>query len=168
MLDNIVRDWTIAVDGILLRGDVDMCELPKVSRKVDEYRGAGMDRPVEIEMGYEKMELTFEMSKMDAQTQSLVALGGNNRKIVKVYGYTVGIDGTESGFTDEMIGLMKDVDQISLKPGDKTKIKMTMTCDKYARTISGTEVFYSDPLNLVMRVNGVDQYTLRRQYLGIS
>ena len=167
VLKSITRDWSVMADGTLLRGDVDKCNLPEIVRETEKYRGGGMDRAILIELGFKEMELMFEMTSMDENVQSLAAITVNNRRLFKVFGYTVGYDGTQSGFTDECQGMIHKLDKIDLEAGKKVKVKATVSVDWYRRTVNDVVTMYSDPLNLILMVNGVDMYATRRARLGM-
>ena len=73
MLPKIIKDAILTVEGRGYAGIIDNIEWPKITRKTDEYRAGGMFGPVDIDLGQEKMELTFEASE---QTAEMIALYG--------------------------------------------------------------------------------------------
>ena len=54
MLNDILKNMSLFVDGRGYAGNVDELNLPKLALKTEEFRGGGMDAPIEIDMGMEK------------------------------------------------------------------------------------------------------------------
>ena len=67
MLPKILKNFNAFVDGRGYAGRIDEISLPKLSIKTEEHRAGGMDIPVAIDMGMEKLEaeLTFSTSVLD-------------------------------------------------------------------------------------------------------
>lgn len=166
-LKKIIRDFSLAIDGVVFRGDCDMVSIPEFTKKMDEYRGGGMDAPVEVSLGYEKKELEFELTAADPSVVRLIGIGEEDFKLFTIYAYTKGFDNSEEGIKIECQGEVKKLDKRDLKPGDKTKLKFTVAVHWYKETQGGVVVLEHDPLNLKMTVNGVDKYNTRRTLLGL-
>jgi UDP-N-acetylmuramoyl-L-alanyl-D-glutamate--2,6-diaminopimelate ligase len=56
MLPKILKNFNVFVDGRGYAGKIDEITLPKLTIKTEEYRAGGMDIPVSIDMGMEKLE----------------------------------------------------------------------------------------------------------------
>lgn len=166
-LKKIVRDFSLAIDGQVFRGDCDMVSIPEFSKKMEEYRGGGMDAPVEVGLGYEKKELEFELTAHDQESVRLIGVGEEDFKLFTVYVYAKGFDNTEEGIKIEVQGEVKKLDKRDLKTGDKVKLKFTVAVHWYKETQNGQVVLEHDPLNLKLVVNGIDQYQNRRTLLGL-
>ena len=167
-IKSIFRDFTLFVDGQLFTGDVSDVEIPKLRWKVDEYRGGGMDIPVEIKLGHEKIELGFTLTSHSDYIYQRYGLAQGNNKIFKFFGDMVDYDGTETGVQIEVHGFMRELDPGSIKPGDKTNHKVTVACDYMKHVIGNTTVLEIDALNKKFIVNGVDQSAQARQNLGMN
>ncbi|SMG63879.1 Phage major tail tube protein, partial [methanotrophic bacterial endosymbiont of Bathymodiolus sp.] len=59
MLDDILKNMALFVDGRGFAGNVEELTLPKLTLKTEEFRNGGMDAPIEVEMGMEKLESEF-------------------------------------------------------------------------------------------------------------
>jgi P2 family phage contractile tail tube protein len=44
---------------------VEELTLPKLTLKTEEFRNGGMDAPIEVEMGMEKLESEFTLTRFD-------------------------------------------------------------------------------------------------------
>ena len=54
----VLKNMNLFVDGRGYAGRVDEIELPKLTLKTEEHRAGGMDVPVLIDLGMDKMEST--------------------------------------------------------------------------------------------------------------
>ncbi len=54
-----LKNMNLFNDGINYAGQVVEITLPKLSRKMEEYRGGGMNGPVQIDLGQEALELQW-------------------------------------------------------------------------------------------------------------
>lgn len=78
-LPRILKHFNVFADGISHAGEVEEITLPKLTRKLEEYRAGGMNGPIDIDLGNEKLELE-------------TTYGGLMRDILKQYGTTT-VDG---------------------------------------------------------------------------
>lgn len=70
----LLKNMNLFVDGRGFAGRIDEIELPKLTLKTEEHRAGGMDLPVEVEMGMEKLESTFTISDYDPEVFRLFGL----------------------------------------------------------------------------------------------
>lgn len=59
MIPEVLHNTNMFISGISLQGDVPGLSLPKVTVKVEEYRAGGMDAPIDMDMGLEKLDASF-------------------------------------------------------------------------------------------------------------
>ena len=55
-LPRVLKNMNLFVDGRGYAGRIDEIQLPKLTLKTEEHRAGGMDLPVEIDLGMEKLE----------------------------------------------------------------------------------------------------------------
>jgi Phage tail tube protein FII len=72
VLPKILRNFNVFVDGRGYAGKIDEITLPKLTIKTDEYRAGGMDIPINIDMGMEKLEADFTFSEYVYRTLSAI------------------------------------------------------------------------------------------------
>ena len=65
MLPKILKNFNLFVDGRGYAGRVDEITLPKLTIKTEEFQGAGMSAPVEIDLGMEKLEMDMRFSEYE-------------------------------------------------------------------------------------------------------
>ena len=166
-LKNIMRDFTLFVNGTLFSGDVEDVNTPKLTKKMEEYRGGGMDVPVEIALGMEKLELDFELSSHDPMIYSTFGLSQGTDHIFKIYAHLISHGGQETGVEITTNGQIKSIDPGSWKPGTKSTKKVMVNCTYYKHVVGGVSVFEIDAFQKKWIVNGVDLNASARGFLGL-
>ena len=73
-LPRVLKNMNLFVDGRGYAGRVDEIQLPKLTLKTEEHRAGGMDIPVEIELGMEKLEAQLTISDYDPEVFKLFGL----------------------------------------------------------------------------------------------
>ena len=59
-LPSKLKNFNLFGDGNVWRALIDSVTLPKLTRKVEEWRGGGMHGPIEVDLGHEKIEMSFK------------------------------------------------------------------------------------------------------------
>jgi len=162
-----LKNFNVFADGDNWMGLVGEVQLPKLAKKVEQWRGGGMLSEVDIEMGLEKMEVELK-------------LGGMVVKALRMFG-AVGVSGTMLRFVgayqEDGIGLVKpaelvmrgmvtEVDPGSAKVGDNTEWPMKATLSYIKWTINGRTEVEIDVLNCVMIIDGIDRMAAIRAAIG--
>jgi len=166
MIPQILKNFDLFVSYRGKAGVVDEVTLPKLTMKTDEHRAGGMDAPIELEMGMEKMESNFTLSQYDAQTLPLFGLSNGADIPLTFKGALLGNAGLIVPVQAKMRGLLKEVDFGTAKMGDKTQIKFAMAVRYYQLIMDGVVIYEIDIENMVRIVNGVDQLLLERAAIG--
>ena len=165
MLPKVLKNFNVYVDGRGYAGRVDEITLPKLTVKTEEYQGAGMCAPVEIDMGLEKLEMDLTFSEYDQELFKLFGLTNGSEFGLTIRGALQG-----SGTSPVIInvrGYFKEMDFDSWKPAEKATLKCSVACNYYKLTIDGVELIEIDLINMIRNVNGVDQLSEVRQALQI-
>jgi uncharacterized protein len=167
MISNILRNFMVWVDGNGLMGSGDTCKLPELSLKMEEYRGGGMDTPLEIELGTEKLESEFTLNGIDPQIYKLFGLAPGINKAYTIRGHLASEDGTTTGIVVNMRARIKKIVCDNWEAGAKTKSTISLAVD-YMKIKHGSSLLIEiDPTNGVRIVNGVDQLANQRVNLGL-
>lgn len=142
---------------------------PKLTRKMEEYRGGGMSRAVKVDMGGEPLEME-------------ATYGGPMRSILRqhgmlnmsgVYQRFVGSflnDDTGGVDTIEIVtrGRHEEIDMGEWKPGEDTEFKVKSNLTYYKLTWNGVVEIEIDVLGMVEMVGGVDLMAPHREALGLG
>jgi P2 family phage contractile tail tube protein len=155
------------VDGRGYAGRVDEIELPKLTLKTEEHRAGGMDLPVEIDLGMEKLETSLTISDYDAEVFKLFGLLDRQDTPVTVRGAIQRQGEPAQAVGISLRGGWKEIDSGTWKPGDKSTLKVSVALNYFRLTIAGEEVVEVDAKNLVRKVGGVDQMAEIRNAIGL-
>ena len=155
-------------DGNSYLGLVSSLTLPKLTRKLQNYRGGGMSGSVAVDFGLDDDALTLEWS-----------IGGLDELVLQQWGSTSDIQlrfagslqrddtGDVSAVEVMMRGRHKEFDFGEYKQGEDTETKVTTQCTYFKLTIDGKELIEIDTVNMVEVVNGVDRLAEHRTALGL-
>lgn len=167
MLNDIFKNMNLFVDGRGYAGNVEELTPPKLTMKTEEFRNGGMDAPVEVEMGMEKLEASFSLTKYDSGILALWGLAPGQTKPLTFRGSLAGEDGVEKPVVIQLQGMLKEVDPGSWKPGERATLKGMVAVRYYKQSINGQVVHEIDVPNMIRVINGVDQLALTRRNLGM-
>lgn len=143
---------------------------PKLARKMEGYRGGGMNGSVKADLGMSDDGIQIEWT-----------LGGLDLIAIRQWGATkadgvplrwVGAyqqDDTGETVAVEIVvrGRHEEIDMGDAAPGEDTEHKISTTCSYYKLIVNGNEEIEIDLLNFIEKVNGVDMLEAQRKALGI-
>lgn len=166
MLPRHLRNFTAFVDGVGQAGSIQETTLPVLTLKTDEHRAGGMDAPVDIDLGMEKLELTMVVSSYTRdQFKAYGALGVGVPLTIRG---AIQRQGEEAqAVVIKMLGTAKVVDRGTWSAGEKASTTITYTLTKYQELIAGQRVVNIDVENMIREIDGVDQLASQRRALGI-
>lgn len=167
-LPNKLKNFNVFYNGDNFLGKCTEVELPKLTRKVEEYRGGGMNGPVSVDLGMEKLEMTH-------------TYGGFMREIYREYGIPVasGVlmrfagayqrDDIGDALAVEIVarGRHTEIDPGSAKAGDDTEFKVTSALTYLKITVDGTTEIEIDFENFVETIGGIDRLAEQRAAIGL-
>lgn len=144
--------------------------LPTLSRKMEAWRGAGMDGPVKVDMGHSDDGIQLEWT-----------LGGYDLTVLRQFGAvkadgvllrwagSVQRDDTAEVSAVEVVvrGRHEELDFGDSEAGEDTEHSVTTTCSYYKLTIDGNVEIEIDLLNFVFMVNGNDMLAEHRAAIGL-
>lgn len=131
-----------------------------------EHRAGGMDIPVAIDMGMEKLEAELTFSEYDPELFRLFGLVDGNAVSLTLRGGLQG-SGDAEAVVVNLRGQFKELDPGNWKPADRATLKCTVSIRYYKLTIDRRELIEIDAENMVRKINGVDQMSSLRTALGI-
>jgi len=153
-----LKDLNLFNEGASYLGEIASVTLPKLTRKLEDWRGGGMDGTVKIDMGGEPLEMEF-------------TTGGPMLDVLRQFGNTsasgvflrfAGVyqsDGTGQIDTVDITvrGRHEEVDMGEAKVGEGGEFKVKSQLAYYRLDWNGQEVIEIDVINGVFRVDGVDR-----------
>jgi P2 family phage contractile tail tube protein len=165
-MPKVIKHFNLFVDGRGYAGRVDEVTEPKLSIKKEEFRGGGMDAPVDIDMGMEKIELQFTLVEHDPAIYRQFGLVDGNAVRVSLRQALA----DDAGVTPKVItaqGMMTEIDGGGSKSGDKGSLKVSIACRYYKLQVAGQTVVEIDVENMKRIINGTDQLAAHRAALGM-
>lgn len=167
-MPKILKHFATFIDGTSFVGEVEEVTLPKLTRKMEEWRSGGMHRPVKVDFGGEALECE-------------ISAGGWLKDVLKQFG-NAKVDGvalrfagaTQRDDTGEYMGVeahmrgrWEEIDPGNAKAGEKTEFKCKLALNYYRLVIDGEDVIEVDAINMIEKVGGTDLLATVRKLLGI-
>lgn len=157
-------------EGESYMGVASSVTLPKLTRKLEDWRGAGMDGPAKVDLGMGDDGIQLEWT-----------LGGLDLTVIKQYGAVsangIGLrfagsyqqDDTGDTIPVEVVvrGRHEEIDMGEAKPGEDTEHKITTACTYYKLTVDGEELIEIDTLAMIFVVDGKDLMEGHRRNIGL-
>ncbi|WP_324710091.1 phage major tail tube protein [Pseudomonas citronellolis] len=167
MVPQILFNTNLFVDGISFAGDVPTLTLPKLTVKTDDYRGGGMDAPIDMDMGLEKLEASFSTNGVRREAMVYFGLADQTAFSGAFRGSFKGQKGATTAVVATLRGMLKEVDPGDWQPGEKAAFKFSVGVSYYKLEVGGRVIYEIDPVNGVRVIDGVDQLASVRADLGL-
>jgi len=165
-IPRVLKNFSLFVDGRGLAGTIDTLTLPTFALKMEEFRGGGMDAPVELDMGMEKLEGTFALAEYNPDIVALYGLARADTQLTARG--ALRRDGEDAiPMVVNMTGQVKELDPGDWKAGDMATGTFSYTLRYLKITVGGRELIEIDKVNMIRRINGVDQLATIRQAIGV-
>ena len=166
MIPRVLKNFNLFVDGRGYAGRVDEVNLPKLVLKTEEHRAGGMDAPIELELGMNKLECDLTISEYDPEILKVFGLSNEAQVGLSMRG---ALDG-EAGVTPVVVtltGAWRDLDFGNWKAGERAPLKVSVALRYYRLTIGGEDLIEVDVENMVRKIGGVDQLAEMRGAIGL-
>lgn len=151
------------------QGTVQSITLPTLTRKIEEWRGGGMDGAVGIDMGQDGL-LTCEWT-VGGLVDTIFDNFGTSRIDADMLRMTGSYERDDVEEVDAVEVVMRgrhtEIEMGDAQSGENTEHKVTSTLSYYKLTINGATKIEIDLPNFVFKVNGEDRLSARRQALGL-
>ena len=167
MLPKIIKDAILSVDGIGYAGRVENIDWPTLARKMEEYRAGGMHGPVDIDMGGEKLEMSFEASEQDANLIKQFGVCSVNGVRLRINASAESDNPNCDGDGIEVLGTgrITEIELGSYKGGDLQTTKYTVSLASFKYSKNGEQLIDIDYANNIFVVDKVDLLAKRRENL---
>lgn len=164
---DIRKNFNLFVDGRGYAGQVDEFNAPKLTLQTEEFRAGGMDVPVDVTMGMEKMTCDFSLKAYDRDVLAL--FGVVEGASVPLVGREAleSFDGTVTQVVHTMRGKITELDPGTSKPGEIPLLKATLSLTYYKMQHGDRVVHEIDAENMIRIINGSDALAGIRGALGI-
>lgn len=164
---DIRKNLNLFVDGRGYAGQVMEFTPPALALQVEDFRAGGMDVPIEIELGMEKLEASFVLSSYDRNVLSLFGVSPGLEVQITLREAIESFDGTVKAVVHNLRGKFRKLDPGTPKPGEIPMLTCEFAPTYYRLTHDGVTVHEIDAINMVRIINGVDRLAAQRAALGL-
>jgi hypothetical protein len=155
-------------DGVSYVGQVEEVALPSLERKLEEWRGGGMNAPIKTDHGMEALSMEWTCGGLMEDALKQWGVTKHDAVLLRFAGAYQRDDRAEVDAVEVTVrGRHSKIDMGTAKPGDNTQFKVTSELSYYKLELNGTVVIEIDLLNMIERVNGEDRLADQRKALGI-
>ena len=169
MLPRTLKNFNLFIEGEGYAGRVEELNLPKLGRKMEEYRGGGLNGDIEIDLGMEKLEMEFTLREYSREVLNQWGVCDTAGVGLRFLGAAVRDDGACATDSIEVVirGRWRELDFDSAKPGEMSTLKVAVAATYYKYLVNGEAVIEIDHLNMIEKVNGKDRLEAQRKALSL-
>ena len=168
MLPRKLKNFILFNDGNAYLGEVEEVTLPKLTRKMEDYRAGGMNGPVKLDFGMEGLALEWTAGGYLRSLLGQWAQPAHDGVLLRFAGAIQSDDlGIPSPLEVVMRGRHSEIDFGNSKAGEKTEIKVKSELSYYRISMDGTVLIEIDLVNMIEIVDGTDRLASVRLALGI-
>lgn len=166
---DVLRDYCLFNGADRMVGRIDEFQPPNLKVMVEQFRGAGMDAPMPIDMGMEALEASWTTSGIERGMYTAFGIMiGLPTTIMVRGGASNTVTGLAKGVTHILGGKITEISPGPWKPGERAplQVKMALTFYSLEHTIPGVPAVLIDVLNGIRAIDGVDQLLQLRILVG--
>jgi P2 family phage contractile tail tube protein len=168
MLPRTLKNFNVFVDTHSWAGVAESVTIPKITKKTEDFRGAGMIGDVSLVMGYEKLEGEVVYAGFDVKQYRQLGVCGTSDLPVRF----VGMYERQDNCTSQIVEIYTRGQAIELDPGDskngeKTEIKMSYNYTYYRMEVDGVVEVELDFINGTERFGETDVAKNIKELLGL-
>lgn len=165
-----LKNMNLFNDGNSYLGLSKNVTLPVLGRKMESYRGGGMNGPVKVDHGMsdDGIQLEWTLGGLDLTVLRQFGIPKAGGVLLRFAG-TYQQDDTAEVVAVEVVvrGRHEEIDMGDAESGEDTEHSITTTCTYYKLTVNGTTEVEIDLLNMVEIVGGDDRLAEQRRAIGL-
>ena len=163
-----LKNFNLFQNGVSFMGMVPEVTLPKLSRKMEEYRAGGMTGPVSVDFGNEALSLEWSAGGLIGEALKQYGASSHGAVQLRFAGaYQEDDDGTVAAVEVVVRGRYKEVDMGTAKMADDTTHKYTMPCSYYKLMIDGATIIELDFMSGIENIGGASTNDAIRKAIGL-
>lgn len=164
---DVRKNINLFVDGRGYAGQVTEFNAPKLTLQTEEFRAGGMDAPIDLTMGMEKLVCDFGLKSYDLSVLAMFGIIEGASVPLVAREALESFDGTVTQVIHTMRGKITEIDPGTSKAGEAPELKITLSLTYYKMQHGSTVVHEIDVENMVRKINGVDALAAVRSALGM-
>lgn len=163
-----LKNFNLFQNGVSFMGMVPEVTLPKLSRKMEEYRAAGMTGPVSVDFGNEALSLEWSAGGLIVEALKQYGASSHGGVQLRFAGaYQEDDDGSVAAVEVVVRGRYKELDLGTAKMADDTTHKYTMACSYYKLMVDGANVIELDFMSGIENIGGASTNDAIRKAIGL-
>ncbi|QHH99230.1 phage major tail tube protein [Acinetobacter dispersus] len=167
-LPRTLKNFNVFVDSVNWVGVAATMTLPKLTKKTDSHRGAGMIGEVDLALGWEKLQSEVTYTGFDTKIyRQLGRVGISDLPLRYVAIYEDQDTCATQGVEIYMRGFARELDPGDTTPGEKGETKMTYSLTYYRLEKDGIVEVELDFVNGIERFGDSDLAQQIKDFLGL-
>lgn len=165
-----LKNMNLFNDGNSYLGVAKTVTLPVLGRKMEAYRGGGMNGPVKVDHGLsdDGIQLEWTLGGLDLTVLRQFGIPTANGVLLRWAGAYQQDDTGEVVAVEVVVrGRHEEINMGDAEPGEDTEHAITTACSYYKLSINGITEIEIDILNMVEIVGGVDRLAEQRAAIGL-
>ncbi|MCC7005180.1 MAG: phage major tail tube protein [Ottowia sp.] len=163
-----LKQFNVFTDGVNYVGECIEITLPKLARKMEDYRSGGMSGSVDIDLGMEKLELEVTYGGFMQDVLKSFGIGKLDGVMLRFAGSYQRDDSGECDAVEIVVrGRAQEIDFGNAKAGDNSDFKTKYSLSYYKLTVNSSDLVEIDVVNLVEKIGGVDRLAEHRGNIGL-
>lgn len=163
-----LKNFNVFADGVSHVGECEEITLPKLTRKLEEYRAGGMNGPIDVDFGNEKLELETTYGSIMREILKQYGVTRASAAMVRFAGAYQRDDTGDMDAVEVVVrGRHTELDFGTGKVGDSSQFKVKSSLAYYKLTINGEVWVEIDHENFIEVVFGVDRLAEQRRAMGL-
>lgn len=165
--NDILKYLNLFVDGRGYAGKIEEYNPPDLTVSTEEFRAGGMDAPIDIDMGLEKLTCSFVLPSYDADVLALFGVKSGAAVQLTARGSLESRDGTTKAVQHKMQGKVISLARGTWGSGNKPSLTVTVSLTYYSEIVDQRAINEIDVINMVRIIDGVDQLAEHRANIGL-
>lgn len=168
MLPRTLHNFNVFTDGNSWAGVATEVTLPTLTKKTEDYRGAGMIGDVALTLGYEKLECEITYGGFDTLHFTQLKHACASSLPIRFVGVYKRQDTCANMLVEiYMRGSMSELDLGTAKLGEQTEHKTKMNISYFRLNVDGQEICELDLINGIEKFGDTDLVQQLKQLLGL-
>lgn len=169
-LPHKLKNMNLFNDGNIYTGKAKSVTLPSLGRKMESYRGGGMNGPVKTDLGHsdDGIQLEWKLGGLDLIVlKQFGAVSASGIALRFAGAFEQDDTGEISAVEISVRGRHETIEMGDAQPGEDTEHSITTTCSYYKLTVDNEDIIEIDLLNFIEKVGGVDMLEKQRKAIGL-
>lgn len=168
-LPSVLKNFNLFNDAKSYMGIAESLKLPKLARKFEDFRAGGMNGPVGIDLGQEKLEAEFSCAGFMSQVFQQYGTTKADGVLLRFAG-AYQRDDTAAVQAVEVVmrGRYQEIDMGDAKAGDKGSLNVKAGLTYYKLSVDNKVLIEIDLLNMIEIIDGNDILADQRKAIGLA